>query len=100
MLKPDHPQVELNLIFYSDPGHAWLAVKKTLLDALGIAGEISSYSYMRGRTVYLEEDCDAPFFLRKAKEAGIVVRYTDKHTDARHPIRGYSRYTNLREVPV
>ena len=49
-------------VLHSDPGHAWLAVPMSYLLQLGIAGEISSFSYMKGRTAYLEEDCDAADF--------------------------------------
>jgi len=48
-------------IFYSDPGHSWLRVKKEEIKS--IKDEISSYSYMNGKYVYLEEDCDAAIFL-------------------------------------
>jgi len=50
--------------FYEDPGHGWLSVKRQELVDLNILNQISSYSYQRGNTVYLEEDCDAPVFLR------------------------------------
>ena len=49
-------------ILHSDPGHAWLAVPMSYLMQLGIVHEISSFSYMKGRTAYLEEDCDAADF--------------------------------------
>ena len=45
--------------FYCDPGHGWMAVKVQELHELGIMFKISSYSYLRGKTAYLEEDCDA-----------------------------------------
>lgn len=92
--------MKLHLYLYTDPGHGWLAVKKKLLDELGIAGEISSCSYMRGRTAYLEEDCDMSLFLNAARKAGWELAIVDKHTDASHPIRHYSSYKNLREVPA
>lgn len=46
--------------FYSDPGHGWGAVKRKVIDDLGIGNKISFYSYQKGSTVYLEEDCDLP----------------------------------------
>ena len=35
-------------VFFSDPGHGWIRVKKTLLEALGIAERITPYSYENG----------------------------------------------------
>lgn len=52
-------------VFHCDPGHAWLAVKIKDLELLGIScEEISCSSYVRGKTVYLEEDGDANIFIR------------------------------------
>lgn len=56
--------------FYSDPGHGWLAVPRQELIELGILQRISSYSYQRGRTVYLEEDCDLPTYARAIEAKG------------------------------
>ena len=49
-------------IFFADPGHAWLRVLKT--EIIPIKDKISSFSYMNGKYVYLEEDCDASVFLK------------------------------------
>ena len=56
--------------FYSDPGHGWVAVPKALLRELGIAAKITSYSYERGETAFLEEDCDASAFIAAMKATG------------------------------
>jgi hypothetical protein len=62
--------IEANILpptyrFIEDPGHGWLEVPVTELQALGIADKISGYSYVSrdGRTAYLEEDCDATKFI-------------------------------------
>ena len=49
--------------FHTDPGHGWLEVPAADVRALGV--KVSRYSYRSrdGRTVYLEEDCDAPAFV-------------------------------------
>lgn len=60
----------IKLKFFSDPGHGWLEVPLNLIKELDIGSNISSYSYMNLKKVYLEEDCDAPFFLNKIKELG------------------------------
>lgn len=48
---------------HTDAGHGWLAVKRQELEKLGILDKISVYSYQKGGTVYLEEDCDLSVFL-------------------------------------
>jgi hypothetical protein len=82
----------MKLNFYTDSGHGWLAVKRDLLVKLGIADKISTYSYQRGETAYLEEDCDASEFLSAARQAGLDMQFTDRHTNGRHPIRSYATY--------
>lgn len=62
--------------FFEDPGHGWLAVERTLVNKLGIAGKISEYSYQNqvpGDTLYLEEDCDAPLLIEAVKKEGGTV---------------------------
>ena len=46
--------------FIIDPGHGWLRVP--LAEIRGLA--ISSYSFRDANYAYLEEDCDAPLFMR------------------------------------
>lgn len=87
----------LKIKYYNDPGHGWLAVKRKLLKELGISDKISSYSYQRGNTVYLEEDCDASVFMKAFKEKYGEFSYeiSSKYVDKRHPIRYYSSYHNI-----
>jgi len=79
--------------FHSDAGHGWLAAKRQDLKDLGILGRITNYSYQRGKTVYLEEDCDAPLFLkayeRKYGKKPEIKRAKELN---RSPIRGYHRF--------
>jgi len=79
---------------YSDPSHGWLAVKKELLVELNIAHKISTYSYQRGKTVYLEEDRDASLFIVTYEKKVGELLIAEKHTDKRHPIRSYDDYDN------
>lgn len=80
--------------FYTDPGHGWPAVKRTELAQFGIEGEISNYSYCKGNTVYLEEDCDATLFVDVYKEKfGKLPTWINKNSDRMSPIRNYDRYT-------
>lgn len=80
--------------FYTDPGHGWLAVKRKEIDALGIADRISGFSYTKGGTVYLEEDCDYSVFAEAKKARGEQVITVARSTDKRSPIRSYSSYSN------
>jgi hypothetical protein len=76
--------------YYSDPGHGWGAVKRQLLVDLGIANKISHYSYQKGKTVYLEEDCDLPTLVTTLALTGTVVSYKSRHFVRYSPIRNYA----------
>jgi len=80
--------------FYSDSGHGWLAVKKEDLVMLCIAGDISHYSYTKGDTVYLEEDCDFTKFLLAMRNEGLSESYriVDVDHGLRSRIRSYDSY--------
>lgn len=80
---------------YNDPGHAWAAVKRKLLQDMGILSKISSYSYQRGSTVYLEEDCDLSLLIHELKTRGHEFRFIEKHTDKRSPIRSYEHFNRM-----
>ena len=81
--------------YYTDAGHGWLAVKRKELEALDLLKLISAYSYQRGGTVYLEEDCDmGRFFDAKGWKtwADADEHIVSKYVGARSPIRSYERY--------
>ena len=78
--------------FYADPGHGWGAVKRKVLDQLGIADKITAFSYQKGQTVYLEEDCDLSTLVTALALKGETVQYKEKHTNKYSPIRSYNRY--------
>jgi len=76
---------------YSDPGHSWMAVKRNELIRLGILHLISSYSYQKGETVYLEEDCDLRKFERAKTEKGESWSFTMTYRE-KTPIRRYKSF--------
>ena len=76
----------------TDPGHGWVSVPRKLIDQLGIAEDITPYSYQKGGTVYLEEDVDASTFAEAAEAAGIEVEFVTTYAYTT-PIRGYAPYT-------
>ena len=84
-------------VFHSDAGHGWLAVKVSDLKMLGIETKITPYSYIKGKTVYLEEDCDMSKFIEAAKAKGITIEVRSGTPRDRSPIRSFKSY-NLSEV--
>lgn len=52
-------------VFENDPGHGWMGVPLQELNDLGIANDITTFSYFDEKKgiVWLEEDCDASCFL-------------------------------------
>ena len=83
---------KIKLKFYSDPGHGWVAVKRKIVYDMDLAGKISQYSYQRGNTVYLEEDCDASLLVEALRERGIEIALEENITDKTSPIRSYERF--------
>lgn len=82
----------MKITVYTDPGHGWGAIKRHDLNALGIADKVSRYSYQRGQTVYLEEDCDLSLLIHALRQKGDEPVFIEKHTDRRSPIRSYETY--------
>jgi hypothetical protein len=78
---------------YSDPGHAWGAVKRELLDQLNITNQITTYSYQKGKTVYLEEDLDLGTLITSLNNNNIGFTVVEKNSAHRYsPIRSYEHF--------
>ena len=86
---------QITLKYYSDPGHAWVAVKVKTLFALDVLNRLSIYSYIRGKTVYAEYHCDAGKVVEAFKAAGYEVNFDYNHTDKTHPIRSYNQLSHI-----
>ena len=84
---------EIVIKFYADPGHGWAAVKLATANKLGFLEKVSPYSYIKGKTIYLEEDSDLCLYCNTIRENGNTFTFSSKHTNARHPIRSYSSAT-------
>lgn len=86
----------LKLKHYSDAGHGWLAVKRSVLVSLKLIDLVTNYSYVSksGGTVYLEEDQDASTLIKVLKQLNIV--YSIESVD--HGDRSYIR--NLKRFEV
>ena len=80
-------------IWAIDAGHEWLAVKIDELVDLGIQNDISSYSYMKGGTAYLEGDCDAARFFDAYKARhGVEPKTKEGKVWDRQPCRSFASY--------
>ena len=86
----------MKLNIYSDPGHAWCKVPRSLLVKYNIEGDITSFSYQRGDYVYLEEDCDLPLLVTTLRAWGKTVEFKELHTNKSSKIRSYSHYIRPR----
>lgn len=88
-------KLKANQIFhyFSDPGHGWLRVPRAHLITLGIADQITHYSYQTGSWVYLEEDRDQLLFCRSWEQAtGQQPNCREHFTDNLSTIRTYASY--------
>lgn len=79
--------------YLQDAGHGWISVPIKYLRACMSDAEIkaiSPFSYTKGKSIYLEEDCDAGLFIKAWKslipEFKTEVKYTEKS-----PVRSYHR---------
>lgn len=91
---------KLKITRFVDGGHSWFSVKRSLLKALNIEKEISSCSYQKGDSVYLEEDCDAAIFFKAYLKASdlswemikAAFDVKDSYKDS-SPVRNYAHYS-------
>ena len=79
--------------YIQDPGHGWVRVPLAEIRELGLVP--SHYSYMDREWVYLEEDCDAPAWMRAREAAGRPVAREmlhEVHQNHESKIRDMARY--------
>ena len=77
---------------YTDPGHGWLKVTHKQLKESGVADQISRYSYMTHKAIFLEEDCDAPKFLAAFRSQGGTVKFKTHYASRESRIRTYPSF--------
>ena len=80
--------------FFTDPGHGWLRVPHSDLDALGIRDKITMYSYYNDRYAYLEEDCDLTTYMRALSDFGVSVKIVEKYSNSLSHIRRMKQFEN------
>lgn len=87
-------ETKLNLQFRSDPGHGWLIVDMAALHLTNLLpSDFSDFSYVtvqKGKLKFaLEEDCDAPKFIRSAEDRGLTLNIKEHYTDGNSSIRSW-----------
>lgn len=83
---------KMTIDVFSDPGHGWAKVRRTLLQELGLTARISPFSYQYGPWVYLEEDGDMSLLLQALRERGVTYRFREHTTERMSRIRNYRPY--------
>ena len=82
----------LTLDYVQDPGHGWIAADLPMLSRLGLVSQVSPYSYRDNDLIWLEEDSDAPRYLRALSAAGIPYTIRETHTPGDAWIRRLPRF--------
>ena len=77
---------------HTDPGHGWLETTIEEIERLNIHNQISTYSYRKGDTVFLEEDCDLTTFVRAKESVNEAFNYIVLHLNRDHWIRSLPCY--------
>lgn len=77
---------------FHDPSHSWTIVPIKRLIKLGIADQISAYSFIRGIYAYLEEDRDLTLYINTLKSKGHGIEFTNSYGKNRSRIRDYNHY--------
>ena len=84
---------KITLQMFSDPGHGWVRFPKKRLAKLGIADQISTYSYQNGENAFLEEDCDLSVLITALKASGYEdIKFKEGWTNRRSKIRNFDYY--------
>lgn len=86
-----------NFTLHCDSGHGWLEVSQSDLDNAGLnTSHFSAYSYVDGKTLYLEEDSDASIFIQAFTAKHGAPVFAENYIDAPmwSPIRNMSRVSN------
>lgn len=95
------PVVEKKIVrkMYCDPSHGWLAVKMTELEALGLRDKITSFSYIKGGTAYLEEDVDMPLYLEAMEADGYHITVVQTVSEKKSHIRYFDKFPSMVVLP-
>ena len=86
--------------FYHDETDGWLAVKTKVIEELGLADKISKHSYIKGKTIYLEEVNDMPKYIDAQKSRGNTAHAVSIGHGERSIVRNYEMYHAPVGIPV
>ena len=88
---------EINCVWFTDPGHAWLRVNIETLADFGLKPEdFSVFSRTDGLYIYLEEDCDAGIFMRAVGDKAELI-FSERECTDKFSVRAMQR--NRRPKP-
>jgi len=79
------------LAFIADPGHGWLRVPLDSLATLDMTPSHYSFVDTKKGLAYLEEDCDAPAYIRALKATGKTLPHI--------PELNQNNFSNIRKLP-
>lgn len=81
-----------SFVFFHDPSHGWLRVSFGDLVAVGMKiNGISKFSYQKNFHIYLEEDCDVPYFISKWEKKFGIIKIFHQYSKNDSTIRQYER---------
>jgi hypothetical protein len=79
--------------YIQDSGHGWVRVPRQEIERLGIEKDITTYSYQKGRNVFLEEDCDMQILVDARTAEGKETKFAPYQNKSRQSrIRKYESY--------
>lgn len=70
-----------NLTFYCTTSHGYLEVNKDFYKENRKDFKASKFSFKNSNCLYLEEDCDAPEFLKMLRDNGITFKIEEAYID-------------------
>jgi hypothetical protein len=83
----------MKITYHNDSGHGWYSVKRSKLESMGVLNKVSGFSYQKGETVYLEENCDAGLFFNNLTSQELdCIEVIDSYSQA-CPVRNYERFS-------
>lgn len=88
----------IRISYYHDPSHGWYRVSNKALRELGIADQISAFSYTNGASAYLEEDSDAGLLFDTLLDFGIVPTIHRCKQETRSRVRAFRSYQSARSA--
>tara|TARA_R100001163_G_scaffold64780_1_gene59875 strand:+ start:3874 stop:4200 length:327 start_codon:yes stop_codon:yes gene_type:complete len=98
-------EITLDLNFVSDAGHGWLLVDMTAMHLCNLLpSDFTEFSYAavkKGKFQFaLEEDDDAPKFIKTAEEHGLKINIKETEVVGESAIRSWVPITTWKPGPI